>query len=148
MKGLRMAKFKIGDKVRIKTNRCGGHWEEGYVGYITSVNDLNYTVDQDKTHWGVYYPEDHIELVEEAMDLTKIEKPFGLLDEATQKALRRYRGPIEHYTFEGWVLARDPGWYRLNTYRVQPKPDKTKIELELTWEELDTIKKVLGRTGL
>jgi hypothetical protein len=35
----------------------------------------------------------------------------------------------------------------LNTYRVQPQPKRAKVELELTREELDMIKKVLGRTG-
>jgi hypothetical protein len=82
------------------------------------------------------------------MDLTKIEKPFGLLDEATQKALKDHDGPIEWYSWKGWKVIIYPAFSSSNTYRVQPQPEKTKVELELTQEELNTIKKVLDRTGL
>jgi hypothetical protein len=64
MKGLRMSEFKVGDKGRIEINICGGHWDGGYVDYVTSKDWVSYTVDQDKTRWGVYYPENVIELVE------------------------------------------------------------------------------------
>jgi hypothetical protein len=35
-------------------------------------------------------------------DLTKIEKPFGLLDDETQDALREYDGTIEVFTGSTW----------------------------------------------
>ncbi len=55
-------------------------------------------------------------------DLTKIEKPFGLLDEATQKALRECGGPWERYGEDGvWYdVLRDPAWLLSAAYRLKP----------------------------
>jgi len=59
------------------------------------------------------------------VDLTKITTPFGLLDEATQKALRDHDGPIEHFNRYGdWVLCIEPGWHLALAYRVRPQPPK------------------------
>jgi hypothetical protein len=57
-------------------------------------------------------------------DLTKIEKPFGLLDESTQKALRECGGPWEVFDDDGWVDTADPGWFHGSTYRQKPQPPK------------------------
>ncbi len=58
------------------------------------------------------------------MDLTKITTPFGLLDEATQKALRECGGPWEIYSSpEGWTGC-DPSWGRMYAYRLKPQPPK------------------------
>lgn len=60
------------------------------------------------------------------MDLTKITTPFGLLDEATQKALKEHGGPYERYTDDGkWVAW--PGteiWWKAAIYRVKIEPPK------------------------
>jgi hypothetical protein len=141
-----MTKFKVGDKVRrVKDS----YWPEDYgefgkVYTVLAVNSIGYVqVIEDRPF--AYY--NSFELVEEAMDLTKIEKPFGLLDEATQQALKDHDGLIEIYIDERWKETASPCWVKDLVYRAQPQPNKTKVELELTWEELDTIKKVLGRTG-
>ena len=71
------------------------------------------------------------DLVEEwvdppSVDLTKLEKPLGLLDEATLKALKEHGGPYEKYTHEwGWV-ARDYNeiWWKTDICRVKPAPQK------------------------
>lgn len=56
-------------------------------------------------------------------DLTKIDKPFGLLDEATQKALREYEGELEGFGERGWeALTNHPGWLSYFTYRAKPQP--------------------------
>lgn len=55
------------------------------------------------------------------MDLTKIDKPFGLLDEETKKALRKHPGPIEVFSTDGWKRIEWPGWTgfaRAITYRA------------------------------
>ncbi len=56
-------------------------------------------------------------------DLTKIEKPFGLLDEATQKALRECGGPWQYFGRDGW---KDAPFLDENTdyfvYRLKPTP--------------------------
>lgn len=58
-------------------------------------------------------------------DLTKIDRPFGLLDEATQKALRECGGPWEYYGSCGWEKSANPEkltfapWF---VYRQKPQP--------------------------
>jgi hypothetical protein len=61
------------------------------------------------------------------MDLTKITTPFGLLDEATQNALRdAYKSGkiIEAYDCGGWDSPSDPDafpvWHCQTAYRVRP----------------------------
>lgn len=58
------------------------------------------------------------------MGLTKIEKPFGLLDAETRAALQAWPHGVELYYSSGaWVergLAMP--WYPNNTYRAKPAP--------------------------
>lgn len=69
----------------------------------------------------------------EPIDLTAITTPFGLLDAATQQALRDHGGPYEIYTREGWVAPGGrPAWTGVSVYRVKPKPAMT-VEV-LYWE--------------
>lgn len=59
------------------------------------------------------------------MDLTKIDKPFGELDDATKGALllAHHRGEVIETTFGGvFGVAKNPHWYGGDVYRVQPKP--------------------------
>lgn len=59
------------------------------------------------------------------MDLTKIDKPFGELDDATKGALllARHRGEvIERDDVEIWRIVVTPIWNATNIYRVKPKP--------------------------
>ena len=59
------------------------------------------------------------------VDLTKITTPYGLLDEATQKALRDHDGPWEYYHYpESWVNTDNPMWQGGTVYRVKPQPPK------------------------
>ena len=60
------------------------------------------------------------------VDLTAITTPFGLLDKATQDALRAHGGPWQYYTdYDGW---RDCKWIGAwpyvpgTVYRVKPQP--------------------------
>lgn len=65
------------------------------------------------------------EMIEELPDLTKIEKPFGLLDKKTQERLQAHGGPIQYYDVRGqWVTNgfNNTGWYPANVYRVKPAP--------------------------
>ncbi len=57
-------------------------------------------------------------------DLTKIDRPFGLLDEATQKALRECGGPWEWFTNVGWEDNGNPSFLAAYTYRQKPQPPK------------------------
>jgi hypothetical protein len=58
------------------------------------------------------------------MDLTKITTPFGLLDEATQEALKAHGGPYEMYDGgdAGWQAMPDPSWVDTCVYRVKTSP--------------------------
>lgn len=59
------------------------------------------------------------------MDLTKITTPFGLLDEATQEALKAHGGPWEVYSgVNGWSAIGFPQWVALTVYRVKSAPPK------------------------
>jgi len=58
------------------------------------------------------------------MDLTKIDKPFGELDDATKGALllAQLRGDvIEYKTGNIWKVPLYVAWAEVATYRVQPK---------------------------
>jgi len=61
-------------------------------------------------------------------DLTKIEKPFGLLDAETQAALRDHGGPYECVFEFGWV-ACEAHFFGGNTYRVKPQPVRGEVKL-------------------
>jgi len=58
------------------------------------------------------------------MDLTKIDKPFGELDDATKGALllAHLRGEVIEYYANGWREISDPLWTVTTKYRVRPKP--------------------------
>ena len=59
------------------------------------------------------------------MDLTKIDKPFGELDDATKGAmlLAHHRGEvIEFDNGLGVEVTSNPVWSEIVIYRVQPKP--------------------------
>ena len=61
------------------------------------------------------------------IDLTKITTPYGLLDEATQNALREHGGPYERYSLDNEWVAVDSltrvGW-PATVYRVKSEPPK------------------------
>ena len=56
------------------------------------------------------------------VDLTTITTPFGLLDEATQKALREYDGKVEIWLGDSWSLINEPLFSSSYTYRAKPTP--------------------------
>ena len=58
------------------------------------------------------------------MDLTKIDKPFGELDDATKGALllAHLRGEVIEFWGAVWHVIGNPIWTDTDKYRVQPKP--------------------------
>lgn len=59
------------------------------------------------------------------VDLTKIEKPLGLLDAETQAALKAHGGPYQRFLYD-W-REDIPAWLDWGVYRVKPfeyKPGK------------------------
>jgi len=69
-----------------------------------------------------------------AIDLTAITTPFGLLDEATQAALKAHGGPYEAYFYRGWG-ACEPGFTPSTAYRVAPAPAYTPDDVP--WDAVD-----------
>ena len=66
-------------------------------------------------------------------DLTAITTPFGLLDEATQEALRAHGGPYECYGGAGWWLMRyEPIWAPFETYRIKAGPSIETETMKIT----------------
>ncbi len=74
-----------------------------------------------------------------AVDLTTIEKPFGLLDRDTQALLRQaanFGAEFEIYGLHGWgKLPNRPNFDLMNVYRVRPTPKLPAIELP--WDVID-----------
>jgi len=65
------------------------------------------------------------------MDLTKIDKPFGLLDAETQRALRDWPHGWELYAGRpDWAHVMGPQWDNSNTYRARPAPVLTKPSID------------------
>jgi hypothetical protein len=56
------------------------------------------------------------------IDLTKIEKPWMLLDIETRVAMMTHDGPIETIGAEGWTEIKNPIWTNAATYRAKPHP--------------------------
>ena len=54
-------------------------------------------------------------------DLTAITTPFGLLDQATQDALRAHGGPYDWYASNGWQHVVINNFEDHMTYRLQPE---------------------------
>jgi hypothetical protein len=123
-----MPEFKVGDKVRRISNSVRGDLF-GYIGEVLIIRKIDGT-----EVWFEGRPSnssiDRYELVEEAMDLTKIEKPFGLLDKATQQALKDHGGPIEVYSGNGhWKLYSRHYWVSLSTTVLNNNPRKPRLNL-------------------
>ena len=64
-------------------------------------------------------------------DLTAITTPFGLLDEATQEALRAHGGPYEWWNGEVWNYAEKACAFSSASpafaYRVKPEPKRETV---------------------
>lgn len=95
--------------------------------FIWEADGLSYT-DMGRFTLGLQHSEDLIaEWVDTpAVDLTKIDKPLGLLDDATREALKAHGGPYVNLIWTGtWEHVDEPNWDYLNsTIRVRPEPPK------------------------
>ena len=84
-------------------------------------------------HSGIY-PRATFRVVSRAIDLTAITTPFGLLDAATQDALRAHGGPYEFYSWDGvWretPIEEGDDFFNANTYRVKPAPKRETVTVK------------------
>jgi hypothetical protein len=62
-----------------------------------------------------------VERVHTMTDLTKIEKPFGLLDKETRAALREYDGALEVFGGARWTSVDCVSFFPRYTYRAPPR---------------------------
>ena len=125
-----MRKFKVGDKVRRFIGSCGKH-RNGTVDTITHVDGYWLYFKDDEPN----YRDSFYELVEEPIDLTKIDKPFGELDRETQKELLaayyldknllQFRGSSTGY----WVDSVTNKLTFSSTVHYRLKPEKTPEQL-------------------
>lgn len=84
---------------------------------------------------------------ENKTELSKIDKPFGLLDKETQKALKNSheRGlEIEIYLEGEWRFSVNPLWSLHITYRAKPTPP-TKPSID--WTHVAPLYRFLARDG-
>ena len=72
--------------------------------------------------------------VVEGIDLCTIEKPFGLLPNAAQDALKEWPHGVEFYTTKGWVKSA-PIWNASTTYRAMPAPTEQPLVVH-DWDVL------------
>ena len=69
-----------------------------------------------------------------ATDLTAITTPFGLLDDATQAALKAHGGPYVCYRHTGWVSVDEPVWSAPTVYRIAPAPAPAYTPDDVPWD--------------
>jgi hypothetical protein len=82
-----------------------------------------------KDGFGLTRDDDLIAKWSDAPDLTAITTPFGLLDAATQEALRKHGGPYDWYLLGEWSETfAESGWSFDVAYRVKPTPPAPKVE--------------------
>ena len=70
-------------------------------------------------------------------DLTAITTPFGLLDEATQEALRAHGGPYEWFDGEDWCETQACDDIKNFAHRVKPKPEMAGFTVEYNGYKAD-----------
>lgn len=75
------------------------------------------------------------------IDLTKIEKPFGLLPEEVKEALKAY-DHVETYSLGEWRACPNPLWESALAYRAKPIPT-TKPSID--WSQVNPRFKWLAR---
>lgn len=77
-------------------------------------------------------------------DLTAITTPFGLLDAATQEALRSHGGPYQHFDGKKWSdeLEDEPCGSR--AYRVKPKPEMAGFTIEYNGHKASAFVEILN----
>jgi len=144
-----MSKFKVDDKVRRKYGSHGQH-KVGSEDIVLGVSYGNGLLFSDKS-FGYIYDPDNYELVEETIDLTKLDKPYKDLSIEEKVALfeAELRGEvIEHQcTFYGWKItsiAHEVSGYAFNCkYRVQPKPTENEIKKISILEKMEELKQEL-----
>jgi hypothetical protein len=82
------------------------------------------------------------------MDLTKITTPFGLLDEATQKALRECGGPWQCVSDFGWTELPHASFLPRLTYRQKPQPPKPREITLFEYEDGTASSVMLSMRGM
>ena len=76
-------------------------------------------------------------IVSRAIDLTAIKTPFGLLDAATQDALRAHGGPYEAWMTNGTWAVCAPAWAITVVYRVKTAPKRETVTRDM-WADAET----------
>ena len=147
-----MPKFKKGDRVRcveadgeIREGMTGTVIEDSAIPYVDwddflgGISDLGLTGHNNESVLEIN--EDCLELIKPEIDLTAIDKPFGLLDAETQKALDECGGPYVYFDYTGnWVdwTNKDPFNPHL-TYRKKPVSVRVKHSFEAKVSVVGTI---------
>jgi hypothetical protein len=65
----------------------------------------------------------------DAVDLTNITTPFGLLPKETQDALKAHGGPYQIWGGNDWLDGSPYWWAGTTTYRVKPQPTTDTVVL-------------------
>ena len=123
--------YELGKKVRL----LRGHtrFPAGSVGEITDINGyddvqpIRVDFGRDGMGWPHVGTFELIEDEEPDVDLTKIDKPLGLLDEDTKQRLRDWPHGWEVYSARGWISRGEPQWDNFAAYRAKPAPERKSI---------------------
>lgn len=126
--------FKIGDKVKFRYPLypsdppgtvedvqyfCGDSW------VVVLWN--NGVIQHVPAQWLVKVTEETKETT--SMDIYNITTPFGLLDKATQEALKAHKKDFEYYLFGCWRTIRNPSFSLDTVYRAVKAPVVETINL-------------------
>jgi len=144
-----MSKFKVGDKVR---RTYGRHWQHkvGIKDVVLGVNPDGRLLFIDRCLGHSYDPANY-ELVEETIDLTKLDKPYKDLSIEEKVALleAELRGEVIEYQgqFNEWkttYTAHEKDGYAFNCkYRVQTKPTENELKKTSILEKMEELKQEL-----
>ena len=110
-----------------------------WILYCWIADDETYTSEGRCLHW----TKDQLDIIARAcvvstrpadeMDLTALCKPFGLLHEETQAAMKAWPHGIEAFCSFGWCDSNS-SWLSLLTYRAKPAP--AAIRATIPWDFL------------
>lgn len=130
---MEITKEHVGRKVVLRNGQQSTitGFDSGYT-YPVLILDNNTRTNTGLVWRGQTSPLDIVKFLEEPADLTQLDKPYGLLDSETQKALEAHGGPYLIFNGSRWEK-RDflDLFISVMTYRAVPQPEKHETFLNL-----------------
>lgn len=133
---------KVGDTVELVENGISEGHNVGCVGTVVLKDGLLCTEGKNMNRADTFghkfkvihryeLPYGHVLLPDgSTVDLTAIEKPFGLLSQDVKSALINCKLTYQYFKNSGWDVNDTPCWANSITYRVKPQPKVETVTLD------------------